>query len=142
MSDLAAPAGSDKVRRIPTARGKGRPMPHAARNIFGRFAFVGMIMLALTVVMLAAPAQAAICPPDGEATTVTVSIAPDPCAAEDCGDCAIACAHGCCHAPVMGVPVAGPLPHEPHGFRSSAGWTDAPETPLGERAGLLRPPRA
>lgn len=116
-------------------------MPHAVRNIFNRLAFVSMILLALTCAMLAAPTQAGACAPGSEAATVAVSTESGPCAQGDCGDCVIACAHGCCNAPVMGVLGAAPLSFQPPRYTPPAGWTDTPGIPLGERTRLLRPPR-
>ena len=115
-------------------------MPHAARIILRRLAVVSLILLTLAGGMLAAPAQAGTCAPDREAATLTTaSVLHGP---GDCRDCSVACAHGCCHAPVVGLLAATPLAPEPPRFTPPSDWADTPGIPLGERTELYRPPRA
>lgn len=116
-------------------------MPHPVRNILRQSTFVSMILLALAVAMLAVPARAETCAPVAEAMAVAGSNTSEPCAPGDCGDCVIACAHGCCHASVLGVPSGVHLSLNPPRFEAPAGWGDSLGIPLPEQAGLLRPPR-
>ena len=116
-------------------------MLHPARNTLRQFAFVCMILLALAAAMLAGPARAETCSPVSEAASVAASNPSGPCTPGDCRDCVIACAHGCCHAPVLGIPSAAPSPLAPLRFAAPAAWGDTLGIPLPERAGLLRPPR-
>jgi len=86
------------------------------------------------------PAQA--CEPDRDASSFTALVnAPDTCPIDDCQDCGVACADGCCHAPAVGVMSGAMAGMTAPRFEPPVVWTDVLGMPFGARSGLERPPR-
>ncbi len=123
-------------------------MLKAAREFVRRFGALGLLLMALGAVVPANAAPA--CGDDGDRPTARIAMqtatagAPaSPCREDGCGDCGVACAHGCCHAAHAGLPgreappvvTATPL-------RAPSVWSDATGEPFGAPEGLERPPRA
>lgn len=116
-------------------------MANGMRHFLGRFAFVGMILLVLGGAMLAAPAAAETCAAVGEVSAVADNNRTDSGAAGECGKCALSCAHGCCHAPVLGVLSSPPMALQPLHFAAPSGWDNSLGIPLADQPDVLRPPR-
>jgi hypothetical protein len=119
-------------------------MLRAALTTFGRLGVVGALLLALATVALPVEGQA--CAPgstEAAATAIDVpqGVQTDPCDTDGCGDCGAACAHGCCHAPHVGVIAASEGPLTLATVSEAGAFPDpvalAPSSP----SGLERPPR-
>ena len=116
-------------------------MFQVVRNSLRQLGFVSILLLALVVAMPVTQAEA--CEPDRETSqVVALANAPDACPIDDCQDCGVACADGCCHAPAVGVMNGAMAGMTSPRFESPVAWTDVLDVPLGERSGLKRPPRA
>lgn len=119
-------------------------MLRAALHRFRRLGFVGALLLALATVAL--PVDGQVCAPaaagiEATAGDLTATVQTDPCGEDGCGDCAATCAHGCCHAPHLGV-VGGSSPALAPSSFSEAVAAPAPMAPrLAPTSGLERPPR-
>lgn len=110
------------------------------RNTLRRLGFISMLLLALVVAVPSAQAQG--CDPYREALSqVALVSAVDSCPIDDCRDCGVVCADGCCHAPAVGVMNHAAAAMAPPVFEQPVGWADILGAPLGERSGLKRPPR-
>lgn len=109
-----------------------------------RFGLAGVLLLALTTVTLGTEVQA--CAPSRVAGHITdiadVAAQADACSSQECQDCGLACAHGCCHAQHVAVTSLTASPLAPMSFKSPASWTEDPGAPYGAPSGLERPPRA
>lgn len=118
----------------------------AARTLLRQIGFVCALLVALTTATLAVEAQA--CAPGAEAavsaslTAAVTAVQTDPCASQECADCGLACAHGCCHAQHVGVVEIAASPLTPASFKSPAGWPAVLGALHGAPSGLERPPRA
>lgn len=117
-------------------------MLKAARDMLRRFGFIGVLLMTLASVV---PAAAEGCAP-GAAQTPAVASASiqtsDSCTADGCQDCGIACSHGCCHAPHVGVMADTGVAPVAVVFQSPAAWADILGAPLRAPSGPERPPRA
>lgn len=120
-------------------------MLRAALTSFGRLGILGALLLALATVALPVEGQACApgsTEPAATATDGAQSAQTNPCDADDCGDCATACAHGCCHAPHVGVIAASDTSLTLTAVSDARVLPDLVALPPSSPSGLERPPRA
>jgi hypothetical protein len=120
-------------------------MLKAALHRFGHLGFVGALLLAMATVAL--PFESRACTaaaPEAVAAGVQLSagLQTDPCAPGDCGDCATVCAHGCCHAPHVGVMTHAAGPSAPRAVSQALVSPEPRQVRLAPVSALERPPRA
>ena len=119
-------------------------MLKAARNLLRRFGFISALLLLLASVVPAAAAEGcALGAAEMAAVSTVASVqTSDACVADGCQDCGLACTHGCCHAPHVGVMAAAEVAPVAASFKSPAAWADILGAPLRAPSGPERPPRA
>jgi len=112
-----------------------------ARHMIRRIGFVCLMLL--TIAMTVPTAEAQVCAP-AEATPAAGSVAMDiaPADSDGCGDCALSCAHGCCHASHVAI-VGGDAVSLPKARPGTpAQWRHMSDQPPAMVGGPERPPRA
>ena len=111
-----------------------------ARNILRRFGFVGILLLTLAAAL---PATAQSCNPLDPTGFAAGSVADTtPSDSDDCGDCGLACFHGCCHGVHAAIPAIDAAPLAlPFRFHAAQSWAHTVGDIPASVAGLERPPR-
>ena len=113
----------------------------ASSLLIRRLGLVCLMLLTIAVGLPTAEAQAcgsASTPEAAASAALQTAPAPD----DGCGDCALACTHGCCHASHVGIVGSDPVSLLTVRTRAPASWTHVAGEPPAVIGGPERPPRA